>query len=248
MVSESKVLLIDVGNTQIKYCLLSQFDKEPEVSSSIECVFNYVNDKKIEYIYLSSVRNESFAQEIKKKYYDESVTVTQICTESEAFGIKNCYADVSKMGTDRWLAMVAAEKTTNKAFFVMDIGTAITVDFVADGQHLGGWITPGYTVMKDALINSTERVTAHDQIPTNFDIGQDTEDCVATGCFSAVYGVYLAAIDYLSSKQTDFDVIIGGGGKKMFAFLESDDSIRAANLVVQGLARYARRDLCVTFD
>jgi len=248
VVNESNVLLVDIGNTLIKYCLLSEFDKEPLVSTSIKSIFDLVNECRIEHIYLSCVRNESISKKIFENYRSKKVNVTQIHTEDEAFGIKNSYADTSKMGADRWLAMVAAEKITPKPFFVMDVGTAITVDFVANGQHLGGWIVPGYTVMRDALINSTERVTAHDQIPTNFDIGQDTEDCVATGCFSAVYGVYLAAIDYLSSKKTEFDVIIGGGGKKMFAFLESDDSIRPANLVVQGLARYARRDLCVTFD
>ena len=147
------------------------------------------------------------------------------------------------MGVDRWLAMVCAAEKTQKAFFVMDVGTAITVDFVVNGQHLGGWITPGFQVMKQALVNSTKKVYANDEIPTTLTVGNDTEECVATGCYAAVHGVYLSAVDYLSSKQTDFDIILGGGDKKMFAFLESDVRIRPAHLVVQGLARYARSEL-----
>ena len=49
-----------------------------------------------------------------------------------------------------------AEKS-KKAFFVMDVGTAITVDFVVDGQHLGGWIVPGFQVMRNALVASTKK-------------------------------------------------------------------------------------------
>ena len=42
------------------------------------------------------------------------------------------------MGVDRWLAILGAAKLTDKPFAVIDAGTAVTVDFVADGQHLGG--------------------------------------------------------------------------------------------------------------
>jgi len=74
-------------------------------------------------------------------------------------------------------------------------------------------------------------------------VGTDTEDCVATGCHAALYGVYLSAVDYISSKQTEFDIILGGGDKKVFAFLKSADNMRLAHLVMQGLARYARSEL-----
>ena len=112
-----------------------------------------------------------------------------------------------------------------------------------DGQHLGGWIIPGFQVMRNALVASTKKVFANDEIPTTFSVGTDTEDCVATGCHAALYGVYLSAVDYISSKQTEFDIILGGGDKKVFAFLKSADNMRLAHLVMQGLARYARSEL-----
>ena len=244
VVGEKNVLLVDIGNTRIKYSLLCDDEKEPQSVSSIAELFTFIDSyEKISHIYVASVRNNEVSKEINTLCLPRKINFIEKHTEKSAFEIKNSYENVQKMGVDRWLAMVCAAEKTKKAFFVMDVGTAITVDFVVNGQHLGGWIVPGFNVMRDALIASTKKVSANDEIPTSFGVGTDTEECVATGCHAAVYGVYLSAIDYISSKQTDFDIILGGGDKKVFAFLESAVNIRPAHLVVQGLARYARKEL-----
>ena len=243
-IGEQNVLLVDIGNTRIKYSLLCNEENEPEAVNSVSELFHFIDSyKKISHIYLASVRNQEVVDEISIMCASREIKFVEKHTEKEAFGIKNSYANVQKMGVDRWLAMICAAQNTKKAFFVIDVGTAITVDFVVDGQHLGGWIVPGFQVMRDALVSSTKKVFANNEIPTTFGVGTDTEECVAQGCHAAVYGVYLSAVDYISSKQTDFDVILGGGDKKVFAFLKSADNMRLAHLVVQGLARYARHEL-----
>ena len=243
-ISENNVLLVDIGNTRIKYSLLCDTQREPNGCDSALSLFRFVDSQeKITHLYVASVRNKDWVDEIFAMCEARGIIFVEKHTEKEAFGIKNSYANEQKMGVDRWLAMICAAEKTKKAFFVMDVGTAITVDFVVGGRHLGGWIVPGFQVMRNALVASTQKVFANDEIPTTFGVGTDTEDCVATGCHAALYGVYLSAVDYISSKQTDFDVILGGGDKKVFAFLESAANIRPAHLVVQGLARYARKEL-----
>ena len=243
-IRENNVLLVDIGNTRIKFSLLCDCEREPSGCDSVLSLFRFVDSQeKITHLYVASVRNKEWVDEISAMCSERNIIFVEKHTEKEAFGIKNSYANVQKMGVDRWLAMVCAAEKSKKAFFVMDVGTAITVDFVVDGQHLGGWIVPGCQVMRNALVASTQKVFANDEIPTTFGVGTDTEDCVATGCHAALYGVYLSAVDYISSKQTEFDVILGGGDKKVFAFLKSADNMRLAHLVVQGLARYARKEL-----
>ncbi len=241
---ESHVVLVDIGNTRIKYALLCHADNEPNTCEDVSSLFSFIDSQKIiSHLYIASVRNQELVDEISTMCRDRRIVFVEKHTEKEAFGIKNSYVDVQKMGVDRWLAMICAAEKSKKAFFVMDVGTAITVDFVVDGQHLGGWIVPGFQVMRNALVASTKKVTASDEIPNTFGVGNDTENCVAKGCHAAVYGVYLSAIDYISSKRSEFDVILGGGDKKVFAFLKSADNMRLAHLVMQGLARYARREL-----
>ena len=243
-IDESQVILVDIGNTKIKYTLLSDVENEPYSCEDSTALFSFIDSvQNITHLYIASVRNQELVDEISTMCGKRKIIFVEKHTEKEAFGIKNSYDNEQKMGVDRWLAMVGAAEKAKNAFFVMDVGTAITVDFVADGQHLGGWIVPGFHVMKDSLVASTKKVFANDEIPTTFGLGNDTEECVAKGCHAALYGVYLSAIDYISSKRSDFDVILGGGDKKMFAFLKSADNMRLAHLVMQGLARYARSEL-----
>ena len=56
-------------------------------------------------------------------------------------GVTNGYDDHERLGLDRWLAFVGAYHSRESACLVVDLGTAITSDFVsADGVHLGGFI------------------------------------------------------------------------------------------------------------
>jgi len=244
VVTENTVLLVDAGNTRIKYITLDRVNETVWTADSPEHLFTLLkNAKNICHIYLSNVGPPSFEQQFSDFCLANSIALRIIHTEREKFGLKNSYSDVTKMGGDRWLAMMAAHKMTRKRFAVIDIGTAITCDFVEGGQHLGGWIIPGYALMKDALVKNTARVVADNKIPADFGVGQSTQDCVAMGCQAAVRGVYLSAVDYLSNNQAGFSIIIGGGGKNMLAFAQFDGSILVANLVVHGLARYARSEI-----
>ncbi len=243
MVTENDIVLVDAGNTSIKFVTLNNIDTELHSAYSVtECFQTLKTFPHISCIYLSNVGDASIEQHFSEFCQQHAVQLKIIYTQKEQFSLVNAYSDVTKMGVDRWLAMLAAHKMTRKPFAVIDVGTAITCDFVKDGQHLGGWITPGFGIMKDALVKNTARVSANKDIPTRFGPGTSTEECVAMGCQAAVRGVYLSAVDYLSSNQAEFSIIIGGGGKNMLAFAQFDGSILVANLVVHGLARYARND------
>ncbi|MEW9799740.1 type III pantothenate kinase [Alteromonas sp. CYL-A6] len=243
MVSEDTVILVDVGNTRIKAQRLSQLGGEPAVFDDWPALHSYLQRLSASHIYFASVRQQSVSDEFIAWCASHNMKCREIITEREAFGITNSYQNVGKMGVDRWLAMLGAAELASNTFCVIDTGTATTVDFVSNGKHLGGWIVPGYQTMKSALVSATKRVTADASVPDTLDVGNDTEACVSQGCHAAVIGVYLSAVDYLSRKQTPFDVILSGGDKKLFANVELGGSIRSANLVVHGLARYARREL-----
>ncbi|WP_414828613.1 type III pantothenate kinase [Alteromonas sp. H39] len=244
VVNDEEIFLVDIGNTRIKYCALPDADNEPIAVGTIEALYEPLTRAGCKLIYVASVREEAAVDALRQIVEGKNIRLEVVNTEKSAFGITNSYENPATMGVDRWLAMIAgAGMTKKKAFCVIDVGTAITTDFVFNGQHLGGWITPGFHSMRNGLINSTKRVFGDESVPDKLQPGISTQMCVANGCLAAVQGVFLSAIAYLNSKQTDFDVILGGGDKKLFAFPESGGSILAANLVVQGLARYAKREI-----
>ena len=76
--------------------------------------------------------------------------------QGQALGVRVAYAEPTRFGVDRWLALVAAHHQGPGAALIVDAGTAITYDvLLADGQHLGGLILPGVHLMRATLFGST---------------------------------------------------------------------------------------------
>ena len=68
--------------------------------------------------------------------------------------IQNAYREAPKtLGVDRWLGIIATHylyPETNAV--IIDCGTCITLDVLSiKSQHLGGWIVPGYTLLRQLL-------------------------------------------------------------------------------------------------
>jgi type III pantothenate kinase len=71
--------------------------------------------------------------------------------------LRNGYADAWRLGADRWVALVGAHAMQEgRAVVVVDVGTAMTLDFLAaSGRHLGGAIVPGPELMIQSLLLRT---------------------------------------------------------------------------------------------
>ena len=64
-ISENNVLLVDIGNTRIKYSLLCDTQREPNGCDSALSLFRFVDSQeKITHLYVASVRNKDWVDEI----------------------------------------------------------------------------------------------------------------------------------------------------------------------------------------
>jgi type III pantothenate kinase len=78
-----------------------------------------------------------------------------------AAGLVNGYDEPWRLGADRWAALIGAWHATGarKALCVVDVGTAMTIDFLgADGRHRGGYIVPGPTLAVRSLLQGTKGI------------------------------------------------------------------------------------------
>jgi type III pantothenate kinase len=107
-------------------------------------------------------------------------------TPAAACGVRNAYAEPQRLGVDRFLAMVAARAAGQAPCVLAGIGTALTLDALAeDGRHLGGLIAPGPLLMQQSLLGATARVRP-EHAGVIRDIADNTADAVASGCWQAV--------------------------------------------------------------
>jgi len=97
-----------------------------------------------------------------------------------------------EVGADRLVNAVAAHARYGGACIVVDFGTAITYDVVsAEGEYLGGIISPGIEISLEALTARAAKLPAIELGEPRSLIGKTTADAVRSGI---VYG-FAAQVD-----------------------------------------------------
>lgn len=166
-----------------------------------------------------------------------------VCAEpaQELAGVVNGYEDYSRLGLDRWLALVGAYHLAQRACLVLDLGTAVTSDFVApDGEHLGGFICPGMPLMRNQLRTHTRRIryddAAAERALKNFIPGRATSEAVERGCSLMLRGFAATQVDLAREYWgNDFCVFVTGGDAPLVGDVLPDARI-VPDLVFVGLA------------
>lgn len=163
--------------------------------------------------------------------------VWQAAVVDECLGLKHAYHEPSRLGVDRWLAMLAAWHSEQSPVLVIDAGSAITADFVdSSGAHLGGYITPGRGLMESALRASTSRVKFAD-LKTALPVqpGAGTDACVAGGLLQSSLGfVRECCAQAETLLGANYQLLVAGGDADLIA--EAFPAARLApELVLEGL-------------
>lgn len=146
-----------------------------------------------------------------------SVEVKKAGPAQELAGVRNGYDEFARLGLDRWLALLGGYHLVKAACVVIDLGTAVTSDFVsATGEHLGGFICPGMPLMRNQLRTHTRRIRYDDasaeQALSSLAPGRATVEAVERGCTLMLQGFVLTQIEQAKALWgEDFTLFITGG-------------------------------------
>ena len=167
-----------------------------------------------------------------------------VASESEA-GLRNGYDFPTRLGADRWVAMIGAwhrmlAQGPARPTIVAMVGTAVTVEAIdASGRFLGGLILPGHGIMLRAL----ESGTAGLHVPTGevCSFPTNTSDALTSGGTYAIAGAMDRMVDNLrrhcGAEPKCF--MTGGAGWKMAPSLTTPFEL-VDNLIFDGLLEMAR--------
>ena len=234
-----KTLLLDIGNSRIKYAVCTGARiGSPGWLTDLEQLRSIVRDK--DKVLLAAVGQSALVKEIVAMTDTLNKPCQRLESSAEAFGLHSGYDEPQRLGVDRWLAMLGGRQVTGKAFAVMDFGTATTCDFVdADGRHLGGWITPGLALMRRSLLQNTEKVFGRDSGWSLEELGNNTLDGVDTGCLALACGLVQRAEDYLRRHFSAYELLLCGGDHQLVGKKLSIKTSSHPDLVFRGMALYA---------
>jgi type III pantothenate kinase len=159
-----------------------------------------------------------------------------------ANGFKNGYENPEKLGVDRFVSLMAAWKQTKGSLCIVSCGTCIVIDAIDNqGQHLGGWITPGLMLLQESVIKGTTgcaTVQLNFQPKTNA-IAHNTQDAVTQGCLRMAAEFINQTISELKKQLgKETKIILSGGDAQVVKPFLTENFEYIPNLVLQGLAEF----------
>lgn len=247
------MLLVDIGNSRVKWARLGADGLGPQLASShagwtaVDWSAALFSGDRVERVLAASVAGPVAAAALDAAARRATGRPAQFVTTTRAAaGVLNGYADPGLLGVDRWLAVIGAFARVRGACVVADIGTAATVDVVReDGRHLGGYIVPGQRLMVESLLGSTgdlaARHAASGAAGEHAGFADNTREAIERGCRLA-----LAALVDRSLSEAERSLgepcrllLTGGGAAEVLPGLRGTAE-HVPDLVLRGLAELVR--------
>ena len=232
------ILLIDAGNTRIKWRLQAEADGRVEDEGALahEDVDTLTqlrqHMKARSRVVGSNVTGAAIAEQIARALDIEHIEWLR--PGQQACGVRNLYDNPGQLGADRWAALIGARALHPCATLVVMAGTATTVDLLsASGDFLGGLILPGVELMQQSLATGTAQLPlANGRFALQ---PRSTIDAIRSGCLQAQAGAVERMFQQIAA-EPDALCLLSGGAADRFAELLRIPLRRIDNLVLRGLA------------
>jgi len=231
-------LCIDQGNTNTKIAIFDQdniVDLSVYENPDLQVFKRIFESHPVEHTILSSVINHqddllSFLKHSKKFFLlDHHIPLPVI----------NRYKTPETLGKDRLAAVVgAASIQKNADILVIDVGTAITYDFInAEGVYTGGDITPGIDLRLKSLHHFTQRLPQVEFDEQVSFMGTNTTTAIQSGVLYGIVSEIDGYINRLMQKYPKLSVFLTGGDAVYFEKRLKSSIFANKNLVLIGLNR-----------
>jgi len=250
-----KALLLDIGNSRIKWGVLD----DGSIHRTGHIAHDRIQDqglaaltsklpRRVDTVLASNVAGTSFATRLSGVIGMHCHTNVRFArSEKEACGVTNSYRQPRRLGVDRWVAMIGAWAEVGSACLVVDAGTAVTIDALdTNGEHLGGQIIPGVSLMAGSLaartsdIPNIQRRAAGQHSGTHM-FASTTAGAVGQGALNAVTGAVERAARAVRRDYGDATIILTGGDVSRILKSLDDEAIHRPHLVLEGLAQLLER-------
>ncbi len=253
------LLALDVGNTRLKWALYDS----PRVGAQLlahgaQFLENIEKLAEGEWSQLVQpnhvlgcvVAGDAVRRRVEQQLELWDVNPQWVVSSMGEAGLVNGYDHPSRLGADRWVAMIGARQRVMargqaRPCVVVMVGTAVTVEAIdAEGRFLGGIILPGHGIMLRAL----ESGTAGLHVPTGEvrDFPTNTSDALTSGGTFAIAGAVQRMVDNLRKHtgQEPDCIMTGGAGWKMAPSMSSHLEL-VEGLIFDGLLEIAGRRFLV---
>jgi type III pantothenate kinase len=251
-----KTLLIDLGNTRIKWALLRGHAPGRQAAvpvgdwRALERALRRL--PRVGAVLGVSVAGAAEERALRATLQRCGLPRPRFVRSSAALaGVTNGYRNAWQLGADRWVAAIGAwHLAKRRAVCAVSVGTALTIDVVdAKGQHRGGLIAPGPALMVHSLLRDTHgiarraaasagrRSTSGRGANAIRPLADNTRDAIELGSLTAAAGLIDRTIRAVRTAIGARPmVLLAGGGAAAVAPLLASQHLPCEGLVMHGLA------------
>lgn len=245
-----KALLVDVGNTRIKWALwdssgpvgvwVARGDcptaaRQP-LSVAVAALARASEGGLSSGLYCS-VAGADVSADVESVLRGAGIVRVERFRSAPVVGpLRNAYEVPEQLGPDRLAAALGAWQRVRGDAIVVGAGTATTIDVLrqskdGEGVFAGGVILPGIDLMITSLARNTaglpQAAGAFRPIPGN------TDDAIVSGCLQAQAGAIHRMRELLPAEAP---CVVGGGAAPRLLPLLAAGSAHVPDLVLEGLA------------
>lgn len=218
-------LALDIGNTRLKWALYARPQPASEPLAHGAVFLETIDDlaegdwkglPPPTQMLGCIVAGEAVRVRVEQQLELWDVAPRWVVPSAHQAGVSNGYDHPSRLGADRWVAMIGARwhvlaRGPARPVLVVMVGTAVTVDALdTEGRFLGGLILPGFGLMLKAL----EMGTAGLKVPTGevVEFPTNTSDALMSGGAYAIAGAVRRQYRRLQSRCGQDPLLLMGGG------------------------------------
>ncbi|MCB0703991.1 MAG: type III pantothenate kinase [Saprospiraceae bacterium] len=228
-------MAVDVGNSRIKYGL---FAGDQLLQTGVLDTYDthelqhLAYNHQVKNIIISSTGADT--SQIRQRLEADFRTIS--LDHITPLPVKVAYETPETLGKDRLAAIVGASHLfPEKNCLVLDAGTCITYDLLADGVYLGGNIAPGLHMRLKAMHEFTARLPDITPGEMGHSVGKSTETAIRNG---AQWGIRFELEGYLKTWETIYGslvVLVTGGDAAFFDKMLKREIFVNSHLVLIGL-------------
>ena len=247
------VLLVDVGNTRVKWARLQNGRMDAQRAAVVthwateDYARRIIGRKSPQRIVISSVAGDGVDRKLIAAARQANAPAPEfVRSERHAAGVSTEYLEPWRLGVDRFVAAIGAHHLgAGEPTVVASIGTAVTVDLVdGTGLHRGGSIIPGPALMVLSLLKQTHgirRRASGGSVGGRNLFATTTRGAISQGALHAVAATIDRAVqEGLTLLGRRPIVLVTGGGAKVIKPLVSSCCVVVPDLVLHGLAVWSR--------
>lgn len=231
-------LIIDLGNTRIKYFVFNN-DKEIDSTnlnlSDWEIELNKLLDNypSISRCIISDV-NGSITKEIENFL---SPLPLIYCSSELKLPFESKYNPFNQLGSDR-IALITSSmiEYPKEDILIIDLGTCITYDILTSNAiHLGGSISPGYLMRYRALNKFSGKLPLLEPEMVYEVIGENTEQAIHSGVTNGIISEIKETVNYYKKEFKFLKVILSGGDAQKLSKTLKNTIFANKNFLAKGL-------------